>query len=47
MIPTLTLFRLGFLRVARLCGGGGGAEVPAAHNSKTISNNGMKFGGES
>ena len=47
----LTLFRLGFLRVARLEGGpswmrgGGGGEVPVAHNSKTIYYNEMKFGG--
>ena len=40
----LTLFRLGFLRVAQL-GGGGGRKVPAACNSKTINDNGMKFGG--
>ena len=26
-------------------GGGGGGKVPAAHNSKTISDNGIKFGG--
>ena len=33
----LTLFRLGFLRVAQLGGGGGGGrKVPAAYNSKTI-----------
>ena len=37
-------------RVARLGGGRGGGgerggEVPAAHNSKTINDNGMKFGG--
>ena len=36
-------------RVARLGGGrgggGAGGEVPAAHNSKTINGNGMKFGG--
>ena len=25
--------------------GGGGGEVPAAHNSKTINDNGMKIGG--
>ena len=40
----LTLFRLGFLRVAQL-GGGGGGEVPAAYNSKTINDNEMKLGG--
>ena len=31
------------MRVAGLGGGGGG--VPAAHNSETINDNGMKFGG--
>ena len=42
----LTLFRLGFLSVARLgVGGGGGRKVPAAHNSKTFNDNRMKFGG--
>ena len=45
----LTLFRLGFLRVARLGFGGGkgreGRKVPAAYNSKTINDNEMKFGG--
>ena len=43
----LTLFHLGFLRVARLGGRGGGGrrKVPVAHNSKTIDDNGMKFGG--
>ena len=40
----LTLFRLGFLRVAQL-GGGGGWKVPAAYNSKTINDNEMKPGG--
>ena len=42
-----TLFRLGFLRVARLGmgGGGWGRKVPAAYDSKTIKDNGMKFGG--
>ena len=45
----LTLFYLGFLRVARLEGGegGGGGEgrkVPATHYSKTINDNGMKSG---
>ena len=25
--------------------GGGGRKVPATHNSKTINDNGMKFGG--
>ena len=39
---SLTLFRLGFLRVARLWGGGG---VPAAYSSKTINDNEMKFSG--
>ena len=38
-----TLFRLGFLRVAQL--GGGGGKVPAAYNSKTINDNEMKFAG--
>ena len=43
----LTLFRLGFLRVAQLGGGGGGGggKVPAACNSKTINDSEMKFGG--
>ena len=42
----LTLFRQGFLRVAQLGGGGGGRrKVPAAYNSKTISDNEMKLGG--
>ena len=40
----LTLFRLGFLRVAQL-GGGGGWKVPAAYNSKTINDDEMKLGG--
>ena len=42
----LTLFYLGFLRVARLEGGegGGGRKVPATHYSKTINDNGMKSG---
>ena len=41
----LTVVRLGFLRLARLGGGvGGERKVPAAHNSKTIGDNGMKFG---
>ena len=40
----LTLFRLGFLRVAQL-GGMGGWKVPAAYNSKTINDNEMKLGG--
>ena len=39
----LTLFRLGFLRVAQLGGGGGG--VPAFYNSETINDNEMKLGG--
>ena len=39
----LTLFDLGFLRVAGP--GGGGKKVPASHNSKTINANEMKFGG--
>ena len=38
----LTLFRLDFLRMAQL---GGGRNVPAACNSKTINDNEMKFGG--
>ena len=44
----LTLFRLGFLRVAQLvcvCGGGGGGGVPAVYNSETINDNEMKLGG--
>ena len=42
----LTLFRLGFLRVAQLGDwGGGGGDVPAAYNSKTINDNEMKFVG--
>ena len=43
----LILFRLGFLRVFQLGGGGGRGErkVPAACNSKTINDNEMKFGG--
>ena len=41
-IDLLTLFRLGFLRVAQLGGGGG---VPAAYNSKTINDNEMKLCG--
>ena len=45
----LTLFRLGFMRVARLGGGqgggGGGWKVPAAYNSKSINDNVIKFGG--
>ena len=47
MDVSLTLFRLGFLRVAQLGwgGGGGGRKVPAAYNSKTINDNGMKFSG--
>ena len=40
----LTLFRLGFLRVAQLEGGGGGG-VPAAYNSKIINDNEMTFCG--
>ena len=39
----LTLFRLGFLRVAQL--GWGRRKVPAAYNSKTINDNEMKLGG--
>ena len=45
---SLTLFRLGFFRVALFGkggGGGGGRKVPAAYNSKTINDNEMKFGG--
>ena len=48
IINELTLFRLGFLRVAQPWGGGGGGDgrkVPAAYNSKTISGNEMKLGG--
>ena len=42
----LTLFRLGFLRVAQLGGEGeGGRKVPAAYNSKTINDKEMKFVG--
>ena len=43
----LTIFGLGFLRVARLVGGGGGwkQKVPPAYNSKTINDDKMKFGG--
>ena len=44
-VSALTLFHLGFLRVAQLGGGGGGRKVPAACNSKTIDDNEMKFGG--
>ena len=50
-LQILTLFRLGFLRVAWLGEGGGGGrggggrKVPAAYNSKTINDNEMKFGG--
>ena len=36
-------FRLCFLRVAQL--GGGGAKVSAAYNSKVINGNEMKLGG--
>ena len=42
---SLTLFRLGFLRVAQLGKGGGGRKVSAACNSKTVNDNEMKFGG--
>ena len=42
----LTLFRLGFLRVAQLGGGEGGGGVPAAYNSKTTNDNEMKLGGK-
>ena len=38
----LTLFRLGFLRVAQL---GAGRKVPAVYNSKTINDNEMRFEG--
>ena len=49
-LKVLTLFRLGFLRVAQLGGRGGGGgggrrKVPAACNSKTINDNEMKLGG--
>ena len=40
----LTLFRLGFLRVAQLGGGGGGRKVPAAYNYKTINDDEIKLG---
>ena len=40
----LTLFGLGFMRLAGL-GGGGGGGVPVAYNSKTINDNEMEFGG--
>ena len=39
---SLTLFRMGLLRVAQL--GGGGARS-ATYNSKTINDNEMKLGG--
>ena len=39
-VRDLTLFRLGFLRVAQL----GGRKVPTAYNSKTINDNEMKLG---
>ena len=45
MYHTLTLFRLGFLGVAQIGGGGGGRKVPAVYNSKTINDNEMKLGG--
>ena len=46
MSESLTLFRLGFLRVVQLGGGGGGGrKVPAAYNSKTTNANEMKLGG--
>ena len=35
----------GIARLGWAFGGGGGRKVPAAHNSKTINNNEMKFGG--
>ena len=42
----LTLFRLGFLRVAQLGGGGGGAKsARGLYNSRTINDNEMKLGG--
>ena len=45
-LKSLTIFRLGFLRVAQFGGGGGGGrKVPAAYNSKTINHNEMKFAG--
>ena len=46
-IYLLTLFCLGFLRMARLGGegGGGGRKVAATYNSKTIYENEIKFGG--
>ena len=44
-IYLLTLFCLGFLRMARLGGEGGGRKVAATYNSKTINENEIKFGG--
>ena len=41
----LTVFHLGFFRVAWLGRGGGGRKVPVTHNSKATNDNGMKFGG--
>ena len=43
----LTLFRLGFLRVAQLGdgGGGGGGGVHTVYNSKIINDNEMKLDG--
>ena len=41
----LTLFRLGFVRVTQLGEGGGGLNVPAAYNAKTINDNEMKLDG--
>ena len=43
----LTLFRLGFLRVAQLEGGGGGGECPRPVIQKTINDNDneVKFAG--
>ena len=41
----LTPFRLCFLRVAQLGGGGGGRKVSPGYNSKVINGNEMKLGG--
>ena len=44
ILQALTLFRLGFLRMAQL-GGVEGRKVHAAYISKNINDNEMKFGG--